>query len=81
MVHTYTPAATAIGLNKTALEQRLSDLQTMLNDMRQQRDQWRAQADHLAEILVTCGRADRVTVGFVAGQRATPWWWQLTGSE
>jgi len=79
MVYTDTSAASATGLNTTTLEQRLSDLQAMLNDMRQQRDQWRAQADHLAEILVTCGRVDRLSVGFVTGERATPWWWQLTG--
>jgi len=75
----YTSEVAATGLNKTTVDQRLSDLQAMLNDMRQQRDQWKAQADHLAEILVTCGRADRLTVGVVTGEQATPWWWQLTG--
>jgi len=37
-------------------EQRLADLTTMLNDIREQRDRWQAQADRLSSVLTDQGR-------------------------
>lgn len=47
-------------------EQRLSDLKAMLDDMREQRDKWQAQAERLA-------------AGLVTDQRPRSWWRRLTG--
>jgi chromosome segregation ATPase len=44
-------------------EQRVADLTTMLNDMREQRDRWQAQVDRLSSALT-----DR--------QRKPPRWWR-----
>jgi hypothetical protein len=47
-------------------EQRVADLTTMLNDIREQRDKWQAQADRLGSALTDQGR------------RAPRWWrWRL----
>ena len=43
-------------------EQRVADLSTMLNDIREQRDRWQAQADRLGSLLTDQGR------------RAPRWW-------
>jgi len=43
-------------------EQRVADLTAMLNDIRQQRDRWQAQADRLGSLLTDQGR------------RAPLWW-------
>jgi hypothetical protein len=43
-------------------EQRLADLTAMLNDIREQRDRWQAQADWLGSVLTDQGR------------RAPRWW-------
>ena len=43
-------------------EQRVADLTTMLNDIREQRDRWQAQADRLGSLLTDQGR------------RAPRWW-------
>ena len=43
-------------------EQRLADLTAMLNDIREQRDKWQAQADRLGSVLTDQGR------------RAPRWW-------
>jgi len=43
-------------------EQRVADLTAMLNDIREQRDRWQAQADRLGSVL-----ADQ-------GKRAPRWW-------
>jgi len=37
-------------------EQRVADLSTMLNDIREQRDRWQAQADRLGSLLTDQGR-------------------------
>jgi len=44
-------------------EQRVADLTTMLNDMREQRDRWQAQADRLSSALTD-------------QQRKPPRWWR-----
>jgi hypothetical protein len=47
-------------------EQRVADLTAMLNDIREQRDKWQAQADRLGSALTDQGR------------RAPRWWrWRL----
>jgi hypothetical protein len=43
-------------------EQRVADLTAMLNDIREQRDRWQAQADRLGSVLSDQGR------------RAPRWW-------
>jgi septal ring factor EnvC (AmiA/AmiB activator) len=43
-------------------EQRVADLTAMLNDIREQRDRWQAQADRLGSLLTDQGR------------RAPRWW-------
>ena len=43
-------------------EQRVADLTTMLNDMREQRDRWQAQADRLSSALTE--------------RRKSPQWWR-----
>ena len=50
------------GHGHSVAEQRVADLTTMLNDIREQRDRWQAQADRLGSVLTDQGR------------RAPPWW-------
>ena len=48
-------------------EQRVADLTAMLDDMREQRDRWQAQADRLSSVLTD-------------QQRKAPRWWPLRRS-
>lgn len=52
-------------LRASLAEQRLSDLKVVLEDMREQRDKWQAQAERLAAGLVTDQRP------------RSPWWRRL----
>jgi hypothetical protein len=62
-----TPPDAELRLRASLAEQRLSDLKAALDDMREQRDKWQAQAERLA-------------AGFVTDQRQQrPWWRRLAG--
>jgi len=49
-------------------EQRVADLTAMLNDIREQRDRWQAQADRLGSLLIDQGRK-------------APRWWRWRRSK
>src|SRR6516162_10414649 len=49
-------------------EQRVADLTVMLNDVREQRDRWQAQADRLGSLLIDQGRK-------------APRWWRWRRSK
>jgi hypothetical protein len=53
----FAAADAELRLRASLAEQRLSDLKAELEDMREQRDEWQAQAERLAAGLVTDQRA------------------------